>query len=307
MQVLIGQYHELAPGDTVMWGEPRLPGHAQRDFTGWRVWGARCQHGGTAAAASTLTANSCWRCYAEAIGSTPGLKLMLLSQVYPCNGRVRRRCATLSHWRARMVSTCWSTVRMHWARSDVNVAAMDVDFAGFNLHKWIGVPLGLGFVLHRKDSAAQESSRTSATAITPPTISAAGCTPACRRSGAILAAPTALDFHEPRPAAPSAKGARLQWLLPLLGPAVWPTWQACTPLSPMEAEDATSLAAFSVRRHGRARRCRKELLAALRHLYRGAPGRRQVDFVRATVAPTTRTSELDRLVAALAVLGAEAG
>ncbi|WP_375779161.1 aminotransferase class V-fold PLP-dependent enzyme [Bradyrhizobium sp. ma5] len=37
-----------------------------------------------------------------------------------------------------------------WGQLPLDMAGLDVDFAGFNLHKWIGAPPGLGFIYIRR-------------------------------------------------------------------------------------------------------------------------------------------------------------
>ena len=38
-----------------------------------------------------------------------------------------------------------------WGQLDYNFVDQNVDFVGFNLHKWIGAPLGVGIMYIRKN------------------------------------------------------------------------------------------------------------------------------------------------------------
>ena len=120
--------------------------------------------------------------------------------------------------------------------------------------------------------------------------------------GAILAAPAALDFHERLGGTP-AKTARLAWLRDY-----WGSRAAQLPgvrlLSPLDAQRGTALVALAV--DGMDARA---LQQALLHRFGVFTVQRDIgdmDVVRATVAVTTTTAELDQLVAALTVLSSEA-
>ena len=57
-------------------------------------------------------------------------------------------------WPAPRASTPSSTPPIPGARSSSDVRELGVDFVGFNLHKWIGAPVGVGFLYIRKDRLA---------------------------------------------------------------------------------------------------------------------------------------------------------
>lgn len=82
-----------------------------------------------------------------------------------------------------------------WGQLDFTLPDLGVDFVGFNLHKWIGAPLGVGMMYIRKEritdidphqGQAPENNKTIGVRVHTGTVSIA----------AILSIPKALDFHE---------------------------------------------------------------------------------------------------------------
>lgn len=297
MQVLIGQYHGLQAGDAVLWCNLDYPAmrNAMRSLVQRRaVTPVELQLTLPVSRAELIEQ------YAAAMRSTPKLKLMLLSQVYPCNGQHVPVREIVALARERGIDVLVDSAHA-LGQVPVDVEAMGIDFAGFNLHKWIGAPLGLGFVYIRASQLGKIEPHFGDLDYPASDIRCrlhAGMPPI----GPILAAPAALDFHE-RIGGTEGKAARLRWLR-----NYWMSRVAQVPgvrlLSPSNAEDGTSLAAFSVDGIGG-----RELQQALLQRFGVFTVERYVGdtaIVRATVAITTQTSELDQLVAALTELAGEA-
>lgn len=297
MQVLIGQYNRLNRGDAVLWSSLDYPAmrnamrslQSRRDATPVELQ-----------LTLPISRDALIASYAAALRDTPNLKLMLLSQVYPCNGQhvPVREIAALA--RERGIDVLVDSAHA-LGQVGVDVDALGIDFAGFNLHKWIGAPLGLGFVYIR---AAQLDKIEPHFGDLDYPISDIRCRlhAGMPPIGAILAAPAALDFHE-FAGGTGGKAARLGWLR-----HYWMSRVADVPgvrlLSPMSAEDGTALASFTV--DGMSGR---ELQQTLLQRYGIFTVERHVgttSIVRATVAITTQTTELDQLVAALTELAGEA-
>ena len=181
----------------------------------------------------------------------------------------------------------------------VDVQAMGIDFAGFNLHKWIGAPPGLGFVYIRAAHLAKIEPHFGDRDYAEDDIRGrlhAGMPPV----SAIMAAPRALDFHEML-GGTAAKEARLNWLRSywMRRVADLPGLRLLTPL-----DGGTALAAFTI--DGMAA-C--DVRGALLERFGVFTVERHVgdaSVVRVTVALTTTTGELDRLVEALDLLAREA-
>lgn len=95
-----------------------------------------------------------------------------------------------------------------WGQLDFTVADLGVDFIGFNLHKWIGAPLGVGMMYIRKKRIADidphrgeapKDDNTIESRVHTGTVSIA----------AIMSIPKALDFHEMIGASHKEKRLRL--------------------------------------------------------------------------------------------------
>jgi len=296
MQVLIGQYRDLKPGDVVLWSNLDYP--AMRHAMAW-LEGRRGVKPVELQLTLPLSSDEIVAHYAAAIRGTPGLKLLLLSQVYPANGQalpVRELVALArEHGVDVLVDSAHALGQM-----PVDVQALDIDFAGFNLHKWIGAPPGLGFAYIRAERLASIDPHFGDRDYPANDIRSrlhAGMPPI----SAIMATPVALDIHA-RLGGSAAKGARLNWLRDYWTRRVagLPGLRLQTPLD----GDGTALAAFTIdgMRAG-------EVQAALLTRFNVFTVERHIGYtsvVRATVAVTTTTEELDRLVEGLSVLAREA-
>ncbi|PHV22347.1 class V aminotransferase [Janthinobacterium sp. BJB446] len=296
MQVLITQYHGLAPGDTVLWSNLDYP--AMRTAMRWLA-----QSRGVTSTQIKLSLpigdDEIIASYAQAMRQPVKPKLLLLSQVTPANGQQLPVQAIMALAREHGIDVLLDSAHA-LGQVDVDVQAMGIDFAGFNLHKWLGAPAGLGVVyirasqLHKiephfgDDDYPLDDIRSRLHMGMPPI-------------GAILAAPAALDFHARLGGTP-AKTERLAWLR-----NYWVSRAAQLPgvrmLSPLDARRGTALVAFAV--DGMRAR---ELQQVLLHRFGVFTVERNIgdtDIVRATVAITTTIGELDRLVAALTALSRE--
>lgn len=297
MQVLITQYHGLAPGDTVLWSNLDYP--AMRTAMRWLA-----QRRGVASTPVTLCLpigdDEIIARYAQALREAVKPKLLLLSQVTPANGQQMPVREIMALAREHGIDVLLDSAHA-LGQVDVDVQAMGIDFAGFNLHKWLGAPAGLGVVyirasqLHKiephcgDDDYPLDDIRSRLHMGMPPI-------------GAILAAPAALDFHARLGGTP-AKNERLAWLR-----NYWVERVARLPgvriLSPLDAKRGTALVAFAV--DGMSARDLQQALLQRFGVFTVQRNIGDTDVVRATVAVTTTTGELDRLVAALTALSREA-
>jgi len=298
MQVLIGQYHGLTTGDVVLWSNLDYP--AMRNSMAW-LQQRRGVTPLTLQLKLPISNDELLEQYKAAIRNTPKLKLMLLSQVYPCNGQQVPVREIVAFARAHGVDVLVDSAHA-LGQVAVDVQTMHVDFAGFNLHKWIGAPPGLAFVFIRASQLDKIEPHMGDRDYPADDIRSRlhlGMPPL----GAILAAPTALDFHT-QLGGTDAKTARLAWLR-----EYWVSRVAELPglrlLSPRESGHGTALVAFAI--DGMSAR---ELQQALLNRFSIFTVERNIgdtDIVRATVALTTTTDELDRFVAALTTLSSEVG
>lgn len=297
MQVLIGQYVPLQRGDAVLWSNLDYP--AMRNSMAW----LEQRRGVTPLALQfelPINQEELLARYKDAIRNTPKLKLMLLSQVYPCNGQQVPVREIVDFAREHGVDVLVDSAHA-LGQLPVDVQQMNLDFAGFNLHKWIGAPPGLGFVfiraaqLHKIEPHMGDQDY-------PATDIRCRLHIGMPPLGAILATPAALDFHASL-GGTEAKQAHLAALR-----EYWVGRVAGLPglrlLSPRAAEHGTALAAFAIA--GMSARALQQALLNRFNIFTVERNIGYTDLVRATVALTTTTEELDQLVTALTVLTGEA-
>ncbi|PIF08343.1 aminotransferase class V-fold PLP-dependent enzyme [Janthinobacterium sp. 13] len=296
MQVLITQYHGLAPGDTVLWSNLDYP--AMRTAMRWLA-----QRRGVTSTQVTLrlpiSDDEIVASYAQAMRQAVKPKLLLLSQVTPANGQQLPVREIMALAREHGIDVLLDSAHA-LGQVDVDVQAMGIDFAGFNLHKWLGAPAGLGVVYIRASQLHKIEPHLGDEDYPLDDIRGRlrmGMPPI----GAILAAPAALDFHAHLGGTP-AKMERLAWLR-----NYWVSRAAQLPgvrmLSPLDAKRGTALVAFAV--DGMSARQLQQALLQRFGIFTVERNIGDTDIVRATVAITTQTSELDQLVAALTVLSSE--
>ncbi len=146
--------------------------------------------------------------YRDAFDKNPDLKLMLLMHVSNQNGLAIPVARIAAEARKRGIDVICDTAQS-WGLLDYKVPSLNVDWAGFNLHKWIGAPVGVGALYIRRGSLHKiapypgeddpENNQVS-TRVHSGTSNFA----------AVLTVPNALDFHEAIGGA--NKEARLRYL-----------------------------------------------------------------------------------------------
>jgi selenocysteine lyase/cysteine desulfurase len=291
MQVLIGQYHDLKSGDAVLWSNLDYP--AMKNAMRW----LHERRGVTVIELQIelpVTPAELMSCYEDAIRNTPNLKLMLLSQVFPSNGQVAPVKEITALARSRGVDVLVDSAHA-LGQMPLDVQDLDIDFAGFNLHKWIGAPLGVGFVYIRKSALSKIEPHFGDRDFPNDDIRCRlhGGTPSI---GAVLAVPAALEFHDWVGGA-GVKAARFSLLR-----NYWMRRVADLPgLRLLSAtQNGTSLASFTLDGMG-AQELQQVLLQRF-GIFTIARSIGHRDIVRATVAMTTTKEELDQFVDALTAL-----
>ncbi|RAK62514.1 aminotransferase class V-fold PLP-dependent enzyme [Phenylobacterium kunshanense] len=203
MQTLIGQYNRLKPGDAVL--------YADLDYDSMQV--------GMAALARTrgvrvvkidlpepTSRSSLIEAYDAALKANPDVRLMLLTHLSHRTGLIPPVKEITAMARARGVDVlldCGHAL----GQTEFSLKEMGVEFAGLNLHKWIGAPLGVGLVYIARDripdidvSPLEEPSPKIDARVHTGTVNYA----------AVLAVSDAIATHEH--IGPAAKAARLRWL-----------------------------------------------------------------------------------------------
>jgi selenocysteine lyase/cysteine desulfurase len=194
-----------------------------------------------------------------------------------------------------------------WGQIDFNAPDLGADFVGFNLHKWIGAPLGVGFMYIAKDRLADIDRDMGDEDYAEVDIRSRVHTGTVNFAS-VLALPQAIALHQSIGA--SAKQARLTFLRDY-----WVSrsrgFKGLEILTPDEPGMYGAITSF--RFAGKTDKAENDkIVAALRDTHRILTVRRagvaKGQCIRVAPALYTRTADLDKLVDALAVLsGSKAG
>jgi isopenicillin-N epimerase len=146
LQALIGGYNRLRPGDTVLcadidYDNPITTLHWLKERRGVDVV--------SIAMPEPATYQSVIDCYAQAMARYPKLRLMLLTHVNHRNGMVLPVAEISRMARERGIDAIVDTAH-GFGQLDMRIPDLQTDFAGINLHKWIGAPIGVGAAFIRR-------------------------------------------------------------------------------------------------------------------------------------------------------------
>ncbi|ONH57332.1 Selenocysteine lyase/Cysteine desulfurase [Pseudomonas cedrina] len=142
LQSLIRNYNRLQPGDQVLISDleyDTVKG-AMRWLAGYRgVEVIELSH------AHPASFDSLVQTYRNAFAQYPRLKLMALTHVTHRTGLVMPVAAIAEAAREHGIDVILDGAHA-LGQIEFNLAELGIQFAGFNLHKWIGAPLTLGFL-----------------------------------------------------------------------------------------------------------------------------------------------------------------
>lgn len=301
MQCLIGGYNRLRPGDTVLYADLDYPGMQSAmkwlaDRRGAKP--VRFVIPEPASRANVLGA------YEAALDANPGAKLVLTTHVNNKTGLMTPVAQIAALARARGVDTITDAAHS-FGQVDIKVGDLGVDFAGFNLHKWIGAPVGVGVLFIRRTRVA-DIDRMMGDEDEPADSITSRVHSGTANFATMLSVPAALDFHEA--VGPAAKAARVRhlrdlWVNPVRG---LPGIEILTPDEPGMCAAITSFRlAGRVSKEDTLRttadlRTRFSLFTVRR------TGIERGDCVRVTPALYNTPDDAARLAAALRTLAAEA-
>lgn len=190
IQSLILQYKDLSDGDSVLF--------ADVDYPSFKILMQSLEQSRGVNAVeiklpSEATQEELLTTYVDAFEAHPKLKLILLTHVSNQHGLILPVAKIAAAARRRGIDVICDNAQS-WGLLNYRITDLGVDWAAFNLHKWIGAPLGVGALYMRRGSREKiavhpgEKDRDSDTVgarVHPGTINFA----------AILAVPDALDFH----------------------------------------------------------------------------------------------------------------
>jgi len=152
LQALIGGYNRLRPGDTVLCADVDYDNMITT--MGWLEQRRGVEVVKIAAPDAALaTHQSLIDCYAQAMARYPRLRMMLLTHVNHRNGMVMPVAEITRMARGRGIGVIVDTAH-GFGQLDMRIPDLDCDYAGINLHKWIGAPVGVGAIYIRRGRVA---------------------------------------------------------------------------------------------------------------------------------------------------------
>lgn len=146
--------------------------------------------------------------YRDAFDKNRDLKLILLTHVSNQHGLTIPVARIAKEARNRGIDVICDSAQS-WGLLDFEVPSLHVDWVGFNLHKWIGTPLGVGALYMRRGSL-HKIAPYPGKSDPEDTQASTRVHTATSNFAAVLTIPHALDFHEAIGAA--NKEARLRYL-----------------------------------------------------------------------------------------------
>lgn len=188
---LIRQYRGLGSGDVVLFADADYP-----SFKTTMAWLEKARNVKAVEIELPARANQqeLLNQYVNAFDANRGLKLVLLTHVSNQHGMVIPLKAIAAEARNRGIDVICDNAQS-WGLMDYRISDLDVDWAGFNLHKWIGAPLGVG-VLYMRRGSLQKIAPYPGEIDLKNTDASTRVHTATSNFAAILAIPAALDFHE---------------------------------------------------------------------------------------------------------------
>lgn len=147
LQLLITNYNKLKPGDTVVYAD--LDYDSMQYAMEWLAE-RRGVNVVKIVIPEPATRQSVLDTYAAAIAANPKLKLLLLTHVSHRTGLVMPVKDIAAMAREKGIDVILDAAHS-WGQVDFKPSELGIDFIGFNLHKWIGAPIGNGFLYIAKN------------------------------------------------------------------------------------------------------------------------------------------------------------
>ncbi|MGW1419294.1 aminotransferase class V-fold PLP-dependent enzyme [Bradyrhizobium manausense] len=297
LQLLIGGYNRLKPGDGVLYAD------LDYDSMQYAMNALKARRGVDVVkfdVPEPASRQAVLDAYARAIEANPKTRLLLLTHVSHRTGLVMPVAEIARMARAKGIDTIVDAAHS-WGQIDFRVNELESDFVGFNLHKWIGAPLGVGFLYIRKDRLAAIDRDMGDEDFAETDIRSRVHTGTVNFA-TVLTVPTALALHQQVGAA--AKQARLRYLRDY-----WVSrargFKDLEILTPDETGSYGAITSF--RLAGKTSKADNEaIVAKLRDSHKIMTVRRagvaKGQCIRVTPALFTDEADLDRLVEALAVV-----
>jgi len=294
LQNLITNYRLLKPGDTVMYAD------LDYDSTQYAMNFLKERRGVNVASIvipEPATRQAILDTYAKAFKTYPKTRLLLLTHISHRTGLVMPVAEITRMAKARHIDVIIDAAHS-WGQIDFNAPDLEADFIGFNLHKWIGAPLGVGFMYIRKGRLA-DIDRQFCDGANAPTDIRSRVHSGTTNTANVMTIPAALAFHDQIGA--ENKGARLRYLRDYWVSRV-KGFKGVEILTPDEPGLYGSITSF--RLAGKTTKADNQAIAnRMFDKYKVFTMRRggvaAGDCVRVTTSLFTRTSDLDSLVVAI--------
>jgi selenocysteine lyase/cysteine desulfurase len=146
LRVLIQGYNRLRPGDAVLYAD--LDYDAMQGY----MAGLPARRGVTVvkiALPEPATRQALIDVYAAAFDANPRIRLVLLTHLSHRTGLALPLAEIVALAKSRGIDAIVDAAHS-WGQLEAGTIAAGADFAGFNLHKWMGAPLGVGAFYIRK-------------------------------------------------------------------------------------------------------------------------------------------------------------
>ena len=294
LQLLIGGYNKLQPGDTVLYSD--LDYDSMQYAMNWLkerrgVNVVKFSIPEPASRAAVL------QTYQKVLADHPKAALLLLTHISHRTGLVMPVAEIAALARSRGVDVVLDAAHS-WGQIDFKVQDLGVDFIGFNLHKWIGAPLGIGFMYVAKSRLA-EIDRAMGDEDWAPTDIRSRVHTGTYNFASVLALPGALALHQqigPRAKAMRLRHLRDYWVSRVRG------FKGLEILTPDEPGMAAGITSFRLAGKGTAAD-NNAIVAQLRDQFGVFTVRRagvaKGQCIRVSPAIYTSEADLDRLVQGL--------
>ena len=294
LQCLIAGYNRLKPGDAVLYADLDYP--AMQNAMKWLA-----QRRGVRVVRIVIpepaSRENVLATYTAALEANPDVRLVLLTHLNNKTGLIVPVADIAALARAREADTIVDAAHSV-GQTDISVADLGSDFVGFNLHKWIGAPVGVGVMYIRAARIGtidpmmcedEQSSDRISSRVHTGTVNFA----------AFLTVPAAIEFHDA--VGPKYKAARIRYLRDR-----WVTparaLRGIDVLTPDEPGMAAGITSFRLR-GGTSREANDRVVEELRARHGVFTVRRsgleRGDCVRVTPALYNRPADVDRLVSGL--------
>ncbi len=202
---LIAGYNKLEPGQAVMYADLDYP--EMIAMMDWRAAKSSCDVV-RVTIPEPSTHDGLIAFYKKALTDNPSVKLLLLTHISNRTGLAIPVKEIVAMARTKNVD-CIVDAAHSWGQMDFSADDIGADFVGYNLHKWIGAPIGAGMIYIRKGRLDDISPDPGAPDYDQDHVSGRIHTGTVDFA-AVLTLPEALKFH--LDVGPAAKAARFSYL-----------------------------------------------------------------------------------------------